>query len=344
MIAACPPFTTTATSTAHHSSKKFQTTATQTTPRQQTYLSTSNSAGSTSATTKSTSSSSLKSGSTTKSTKSTSSLTTKPTTSTTTSTSSSSMEVSDTPWESNDSMLPIFNKPRFVRKSLEASNNKSEFETLWNRLATLEAWRATYPANVPQDLANEDKDLIRQSSTKSRLQRRCNHVRILVNQQLPTPPPTPYKLQVKKSQVDGLGLYTTEDIPEGGTVAYYYGHLHSSTSILLQGNKDYVFELSSSSDDQNNNKLLVDAAHLISMQARYMNDALCLSGNNCKLLAQPNEFRFAILALRNISAGEELFCSYGTTFWEKRAPGRVFSSTSTTSLQQKQKEGEGEKA
>ncbi len=56
------------------------------------------------------------------------------------------------------------------------------------------------------------------------------------------------------------------------------------------------------------------------MLARYINDSCTIRYNNVYFDKRPAENRAAVIALRDISAGEELLVSYGKWYWMK-APG-----------------------
>jgi len=66
----------------------------------------------------------------------------------------------------------------------------------------------------------------------------------------------------------------------------------------------------------------VDPGPLSQVKARYLNDPLNDEMINCKFVVQ--EFRAAIVSLRDINAGEELFMSYGEPYWaQHRSLARV---------------------
>lgn len=117
-------------------------------------------------------------------------------------------------------------------------------------------------------------------------------------------------LYVKKSQLDnsGNGLFTAIAIYKDEIIAVFKGEIlpkEQINSIITAGNDRYFMDL------PNGNTL--DCMHTEGF-AKYANDASGLSKsmfrNNAQITLDENE-NVCLVALRNISSGEELFCDYG---------------------------------
>jgi hypothetical protein len=62
-------------------------------------------------------------------------------------------------------------------------------------------------------------------------------------------------------------------------------------------------------------EILVDPTNT-DIKARYINDCLTPSGYNVAFVLDPTHERAAVVTLRNIQAGEELYVSYGQAYWD----------------------------
>jgi uncharacterized protein len=128
-------------------------------------------------------------------------------------------------------------------------------------------------------------------------------------------------LYIKESQIPGAGdgLFTAIPIYKGEVIAIFKGRILSEKEAQdIAANGDDRFFIN-----------MPDGTILDSMNvecfAKYANDA---SGsvksrykNNSKITLDENG-NVCIVATRNISAGEEIFCSYGKKYWKKPLLGR----------------------
>eukprot|EP00613_Pedinella_sp_CCMP2098_P030818 CAMPEP_0171747594 /NCGR_PEP_ID=MMETSP0991-20121206/39557_1 /TAXON_ID=483369 /ORGANISM="non described non described, Strain CCMP2098" /LENGTH=125 /DNA_ID=CAMNT_0012347703 /DNA_START=10 /DNA_END=387 /DNA_ORIENTATION=+ len=74
-------------------------------------------------------------------------------------------------------------------------------------------------------------------------------------------------------------------------------------------------ERSNSCDETATGCIYVDSVDL-RMKARYMNDCLSEAGYNVTFVPDCIGEYARVVALRNITAGEEIFVSYGRQYWE----------------------------
>lgn len=114
----------------------------------------------------------------------------------------------------------------------------------------------------------------------------------------------------------GQGLHTAIDIYKGEVIAIYRGKIitDKQANTRIKANKDQYF------------MNMPDGSIMDSMQtdcmAKFANDAQAYSGsafrNNSKI-ALDEEENVCLIATRNISTGEEIFCSYGKRYWKKHS-------------------------
>jgi len=227
------------------------------------------------------------------------------------------------------------------QQSTNRSNNHNLrdgiFERLRDRLSKLELWweLAIRPARE-EDCDENDLDLWRSEHDDcTALLQRCLSVRKLMNENLPIKPQETESaycssLVIRSSSIpnSGLGLFYEPSksafndaenkghftIPPGETVCLYYGHIHNFHSAKLLQDKRYLMFV------QGN--VLVDPAPLPEIKARYINDPLNDCYINCKYV--PQEFESAVVSTRAIQPNEELFVSYGDSYWAQQdCTGRV---------------------
>lgn len=114
----------------------------------------------------------------------------------------------------------------------------------------------------------------------------------------------------------GFGLYTAIDIDKDEIIAIYKGKILNEAEIkkrVKEGKDRYFINL-------------LDGSILDSMNskcfAKYANDAKGLiksSFNNNAVITLDSRDKVCLLALRDIFAGEEIFCSYGKKYWKKHS-------------------------
>jgi hypothetical protein len=204
-----------------------------------------------------------------------------------------------------------------------------KFEQIFERLQYLEKWLevAIRPSCReicdPEDLDLFDKEL----DDVPLLQKRCDDVRKLMNKTLP-PIETIKKwdefLQPGLSTIGeaGQGLFYrgTTNIPEGTTICFYSGHLHTFRSARDLGDKSYLMMVGG--------QTFVDPRLVLSIKARYINDPLNEKIVNCKYV--PMESRSAVVTTKTIHPGEELFASYGEMYWSQHLASAKIYYTNTT--------------
>lgn len=170
----------------------------------------------------------------------------------------------------------------------------------------------------------EDLDLLHdECDDLDELRSRCLKVREQMNDCLP---PHDHALDdqlvVKISSIPyaGKGLFneTGRTIKAGSTVCYYTGHRHNFKSQQSLQDKSYLLNVAA--------EIFVDPGPILAIKARYINDPLNEKIINCTFVPQPEHFRCAVVAKRDISPGEELFVSYGDQYWsQQKVPGKVYS-------------------
>lgn len=193
------------------------------------------------------------------------------------------------------------------------------------RLNYLEKWRELAIRPHPQQCHYEDRDMLKNDvDDLQELSRKVLDVRKEMNENLP-----PHEqeldmfLVVKQSAIEGagMGLYFMPQqkhaiIESGSTICYYTGWRHNFYSIKYVPDKSYVLCVHSD--------LLVDPGPVKEVKARYINDPLNTSLENCKFEPQPEKCRCAVTATKNIHYGEELFVSYGEFYWSnQKSPGTI---------------------
>lgn len=114
----------------------------------------------------------------------------------------------------------------------------------------------------------------------------------------------------------GNGLYTTIDIYKDEVISYFKGEILSNEEAKSRANKkedQYFINLLDGT--------IMDSKN-IDCFAKYANDAQGFSRsnykNNAKIALDDNDL-VCLIAIKNIKAGEEIFCSYGNKYWKKHS-------------------------
>jgi SET domain-containing protein len=123
-------------------------------------------------------------------------------------------------------------------------------------------------------------------------------------------------LYINPSQIvnSGYGLYTAIDIYKGEIIALFKGKILSNSAAIKrakEGNDRYFINLL--------NGRIMDSMHAKCF-AKFANDANGLIKSNFKnntVITLDDHDRVCLQALRDINAGEELFCNYGKRYWKK---------------------------
>ncbi|WP_299099630.1 SET domain-containing protein [uncultured Winogradskyella sp.] len=125
-------------------------------------------------------------------------------------------------------------------------------------------------------------------------------------------------LYTETSQIEnaGKGLFTAIDIFEDEIIALFQGDIinNQEAEKRAQRNEDrYFINLLDGS--------IMDSMHTDCF-AKYANDAEGLiesSFKNNAIITLDDNDNVCIKAIKNIDAGEEIFCSYGKPYWKKHA-------------------------
>ena len=123
-------------------------------------------------------------------------------------------------------------------------------------------------------------------------------------------------LYIKQSQIpnSGKGLFTAIKIYKDEVITLFKGKILSNLeaeSIAKSGNDQYFINLLDGT--------ILDS-NFVACFAKYANDATGFSisefKNNAKISLDEEE-NVCLIALKNIKPGEEIFCSYGKSYWKK---------------------------
>jgi len=125
-------------------------------------------------------------------------------------------------------------------------------------------------------------------------------------------------LYFELSQIEnaGNGLYTAIDIYKNETISLFKGEIitNKEAEERVKQKKDRYFIN------------LLDGSIMDSMDtdcyAKYANDAEGIANSGFKNNAEitlDDEDNLCLKATKNISSGEEIFCSYGKAYWKKHS-------------------------
>ncbi|MDQ3141572.1 MAG: SET domain-containing protein-lysine N-methyltransferase [Bacteroidota bacterium] len=125
-------------------------------------------------------------------------------------------------------------------------------------------------------------------------------------------------LYKSKSQIPDSdnGLFTAIDIYKDEIIAIFKGKILTAMEAkkrAREGNDRYFINLQDGS--------IMDSMNATCL-AKYANDANGLTKSNFKnnaVITIDDNDKVCIMAIRNIKAGEELFCSYGKKYWKKHS-------------------------
>ena len=126
-------------------------------------------------------------------------------------------------------------------------------------------------------------------------------------------------LEVRESKIEGAGqgLFATRDFKEDEEICQYRGTIRTFKQMwqMKLHEKEYVmggFGLN----------VHVDAGPHPEILARYINDNLDETKLNARFkkikFCDPKKCHAQVRALRDIAAGEEIYCSYGNIYWKCR--------------------------
>ena len=123
-------------------------------------------------------------------------------------------------------------------------------------------------------------------------------------------------LYIQQSQIpnSGKGLFTAIKIYKDEVITVFKGKILSDSeaeTIAKSGNDQYFINLLDGT--------ILDS-NPVACFAKYANDASGFSSsefkNNAKI-ALDDEENICLIALKNIKVSEEIFCSYGKSYWKK---------------------------
>lgn len=114
-------------------------------------------------------------------------------------------------------------------------------------------------------------------------------------------------VQVKRSTIKGagLGLFATRTIKKGEIIEEYTGTVITAPSTSAKIFYKYGILL----DDGG----IIDSGRTVDCFSRYINDGRSSHRNNCEFFEKSG--RVYVKAIKTIKEGEELFVSYGSTYW-----------------------------
>jgi SET domain-containing protein len=125
-----------------------------------------------------------------------------------------------------------------------------------------------------------------------------------------------FNLYIDDSQIkgSGLGVFTEDDILEDTIIGEYRGELIES---FEQIDNDYYYQLIEPNKETGQKGLGVDASKLPRCYMAMINDATLDKKyeNNCMFEDDIENKKVYVITTRDIKAGEELFVSYGDSYW-----------------------------
>ncbi|KAJ1454880.1 hypothetical protein M885DRAFT_484165 [Pelagophyceae sp. CCMP2097] len=110
-----------------------------------------------------------------------------------------------------------------------------------------------------------------------------------------------------KISAAGLGLYTATARQRGDVLCEYRGTVLRTRAALRLGDKRYLMRLGP--------QCYVDSRPHLHVKARYVNDARKSGPSNVEFVKEPQLHRALVVATNAISAGDELYVSYGALYW-----------------------------
>ena len=121
------------------------------------------------------------------------------------------------------------------------------------------------------------------------------------------------RLRVAPSTVKGAGegLFATERIAAHETIGFYRGEVLTLREALQLKDRDYLMGGFGPNAH-------VDASKAFAMPGRYVNDSFDASRLNARFDKSKATRSARVVALRDIGEGEEIFASYGRSYWSAR--------------------------
>ena len=106
----------------------------------------------------------------------------------------------------------------------------------------------------------------------------------------------------------GLGLFATTDIAAHTVLCEYTGA--ELTLAEVAAIEDYTYIMSGFGLT-----CYIDAREHPDVLARYINDGGNSGAQNARFVKLPSRRRAAVVATRDVRAGEEIYASYGPRYW-----------------------------
>ena len=121
------------------------------------------------------------------------------------------------------------------------------------------------------------------------------------------------RLRVAPSTIEGAGegLFATERIAADETIGFYRGEVLTLREALQLKDRDYLMGGFGPNAH-------VDASKAFAMPGRYVNDSFDASRLNARFDKSKATRSARVVALRDIVEGEEIFASYGRSYWSAR--------------------------
>jgi len=121
------------------------------------------------------------------------------------------------------------------------------------------------------------------------------------------------RLRVAPSTINGAGegLFATEHIAANETIGFYRGEVLTLREALQLKDRDYLMGGFGPNAH-------VDASKAFAMPGRYVNDAFDPTRLNARFDKSRKTRSARVVALRDIGEGEEIFASYGRSYWTAR--------------------------
>jgi SET domain-containing protein len=121
------------------------------------------------------------------------------------------------------------------------------------------------------------------------------------------------QLEVKESNIPGAGkgLFTGKFIPKGTRIVEYKGRIRTWKDVENEDTNFYIFYV--------NENRIIDASRYKKSPARFINDAKGMQkikglNNNAQFVV--DGLRVFVEAIKDISAGSEIFLGYGKEYWQ----------------------------
>ena len=121
------------------------------------------------------------------------------------------------------------------------------------------------------------------------------------------------RLRVAPSTIEGAGegLFATQAIAADETIGFYRGEVLTLREALQLKDRDYLMGGFGPNAH-------VDASKAFAMPGRYVNDAFDPGRLNARFDKSRKTRSARVVALRDIEEGEEIFASYGRSYWTAR--------------------------